>query len=177
MCWLICCERLCGKYAQEWSDQSADHCGHVNTSSGDSGGTIITRYEAGQQNAFSRRQNGFLIMSRDARLSEKKNRAQIVALRQAVFRQQHIADRLQCRQSSICYAIRIFQETGSNLDHPRSGRPRVSTRADDAYMCTIAHRRTNPRERIQYQIHRSGSEGCVGPPEFKHGLWHIIGVE
>ena len=56
MCWLICCERLCGKYAQEWSDQSADNCGYVNTSSCDSGVTVITRYEAGQQNAFSRRQ-------------------------------------------------------------------------------------------------------------------------
>ena len=51
--------------------ESADHCGHVNTSSGDSGVTIITRYEAGQQNAFSRRQNGFLIMGRGASLSEK----------------------------------------------------------------------------------------------------------
>ena len=73
----------------------------------------------------------------------REKRAQIVALRQAGFRQQWIADRLQCRQSSNCYAIRSFQETGSNLDHPRSGRPRVSTRADDAYLCQIARRRRN----------------------------------
>ena len=50
-----------------------------------------------------------------------------MALRQAGFRQQHLADR-------ICYAIRRFQETGSNLDHPRSGRPHVSIRADEAYI-------------------------------------------
>ena len=77
----------------------------------------------------------------------REKRVKIVALRQAGVRQQHIADRLQRRQSSMCYAIRRFQETGSNLDHPRSGRPRVSTRADDAYMCAIAHRRTNPTAR------------------------------
>ena len=66
-----------------------------------------------------------------------------MALHQAGFRQQQIADRLQCKQSSICYTISSLQETGSNLDHPRSGRPRVTTRADDAYLCQIARRRRN----------------------------------
>ena len=89
-----------------------------------------------------RRQNGFFIMGRGASLSRAK-RAQIVTLQQAGFRQQQIGDRLQCMQSSVCYTISKFQETGTNLDHPRSGLPRVSTCADDAYLYQIARRRRN----------------------------------
>ena len=77
----------------------------------------------------------------------------------AGYKLQQIANRLQCMQSSVCYAIRRFQETGSNLDRPRSGRPRVSTRADDTYLCQISHRRRNLTAR---QLKESGTESGTG---------------
>lgn len=79
-------------------------------------------------------------MGRVANLSVEK-RAQIVALWNAGFSKREIGRRLTCSAYAVRQAIRRHQETGSNQDRPRSGRPRVSTARDDAYLALIARRR------------------------------------
>ena len=79
-------------------------------------------------------------MGRGATLSREK-RAQIVALYNAGLSQRRIARDLQCSKTAVLSAIRRFHETGSNVDRPRPGHPRVTTPRDDAYLCLVARRR------------------------------------
>ena len=78
-------------------------------------------------------------MGKVANLSHEK-RAQIVALAATGLSQQRIAHQISCSQSSVSKAIQRFRESGSNVDRPRSGAPRVSTARDDAYLCHRARR-------------------------------------
>jgi transposase len=88
-------------------------------------------------------------MERGPTLSREK-RAQIVALRNAGLSVRRIAQQLQCSKSTVQDAIRRHQETGSNRDHQRSGRPRISTARDDAYLCQLARRRRKTTARVLY---------------------------
>lgn len=97
-------------------------------------------YKAVRWNEYVRGQNCVFVMGRGANISREK-RAQIVALHQTGFKLRRIARQLQCSKSAVFEAIRRFQETGFNVDRPRSGRPRISTPADDNYLCQTARRR------------------------------------
>ena len=79
-------------------------------------------------------------MGKVANLSVEK-RAQIVALWNAAFSKREIGCRLTCSDYAVRQAIRRYEETGSNQDRPRSGRPRVSSARDDAYLALLARRR------------------------------------
>ena len=70
-------------------------------------------------------------MGRAANLSSEK-RAQIVELSESGFSQRRIAHQLKCSQNAVSLAVRRYQQTGSNTDRPRSGRPCVSEARDDA---------------------------------------------
>lgn len=79
-------------------------------------------------------------MGKVANLSREK-RASIVALHAANLSQRQIAIRVNCSLGSVHNTIRRFEETGSNQDRRRSGRPRASTPRQDAYLRRLAKRR------------------------------------
>ena len=54
-------------------------------------------------------------------------RAGIVRLHQQGYKVMEIARMLNCANQTVSYAIKRFEETGSNDDRPRSGRPATAT--------------------------------------------------
>lgn len=91
-----------------------------------------------------------ITMGRRANISQEK-RAQIYALHQAGFSVRNIARRVNCGKSAVQTAIQRYEESGSNRDRPRSGRPRVSSARDDAYLIQIARRRRQLTARMMQE--------------------------
>lgn len=69
-------------------------------------------------------------MGRRRNLSVEK-RASILALRNEGLKIRYISERLKIPKSSVADAIKRFGETHSNEDKKRSGRPRVTSKAED----------------------------------------------
>ena len=70
----------------------------------------------------------------------REKRAQIEALCAAGYSVRQIGCQLQCPKSTVHDPIRRYQQTGSHVDHPRSGQRIVSTAWNNAYMCQLACR-------------------------------------
>lgn len=60
-----------------------------------------------------------------------EKRASIIALHNEGFTVRYIANRLNLPRSTVGDAITRFEKTGSNQDRKRSGRPRVTSKAED----------------------------------------------
>lgn len=66
-----------------------------------------------------------------------------------------IALKLNIPKSTVCDAIKRFSENGSNIDRARSGRPRITTVAEDNSIVLMSkrdRRRTAPEIRAQFNL-------------------------
>lgn len=72
-------------------------------------------------------------MAKTKQISLEK-RAQIEILRKEGFSERKIAEKVGVSNKGVHYALHRQQETGSNVDRPRSGRKKVTTDAEDKHL-------------------------------------------
>jgi len=81
-----------------------------------------------------------------------EERAVIVALRQEGYSIRAIAEKTGVTHPTVLYTLRRKTEMGSNSSRSRSGRPRVTTKHEDKFICVSSKRertRTAPDLRAE----------------------------
>uniref|UniRef100_A0A0F8C2E2 Paired domain-containing protein n=1 Tax=Larimichthys crocea TaxID=215358 RepID=A0A0F8C2E2_LARCR len=93
-------------------------------------------------------------MARTNHLSKEK-RQSIITLRNEGQSVRKIANTLNVSPSAVVKTIKRYNETGSHEDHPRKGRPRVTSAAEDKFIrvTSLSNPFSFPTRKIQTLCH------------------------
>uniref|UniRef100_A0A3B4CHW9 Transposase Tc1-like domain-containing protein n=1 Tax=Pygocentrus nattereri TaxID=42514 RepID=A0A3B4CHW9_PYGNA len=95
-------------------------------------------------------------MARKKQLSKEK-RVAIITLRNEGQSVQKIGKTLKVSPSAVAKTIKRYKETGSHEDHPRKGRPRVTSAAEDKFIRVTSLRNCRLTAAQGYQVNATQS--------------------